>query len=107
MNGDYWKNWRGNWEVRISEMNPVYELAVLEHELYEMVKTILDGVKWEDIDYFDKEGEGKDMDDPGSSKKAPYYKQHKQATKVEKEVIKQAKSDWKKYDRSFNKLKWK
>jgi len=104
--GNYWETKNGNWEVRISQMNPVSELAVLEHELYEMVKTILDGVKWSDIDKFDM-GEGKDMDDPGSSPKAPYHAQHMEALKIERQIIKNVKGDWNRYDQGFSKLKYK
>ena len=103
--GDYWQTKRGNWEVRISEMIPERELAVILHELYEMVATKLDEVDWKDIDYFDKEGEGKDMADPGASRKAPYHKQHMDATKIEKQVIKNFKMDWQTYDNSFEQLK--
>lgn len=105
--GDYGKNNSG-WWMRISEMEKwQYEALVTLHELVEMILTTNDGVKWKDIDKFDKDGEGKGHPDPGTLKSAPYYRQHKVATRIEKIVCKELGLSWEEYDNSFNKLKWK
>jgi hypothetical protein len=102
--GDYWKS--KGMQFRISRMNPDYEFMVLIHELTEWYLTQKRGITIKEIDKFDM-GIGKDLDDPGSDKRAPYYKEHKFATKIEKQLCKELGSDWKTYDQSFNKLKWK
>lgn len=108
--GDYWQTKNGNWEMRISQMNPAYEEAVIEHELHEMVRTIMDGVKWKDIDEFDIKGvyevDPKHIDDPGLSKKAPYHSQHMEADKIERFVIKAHGKTWDEYCNFIDKLKW-
>ena len=99
--GDFWKTKNGNWEMRISKMNPAYEEAVIEHELHEMVRTAMDGVNWKDIDRFDTVDvfklDPKNADDPGFSKFASYHLQHMEADKIERYVIKKHGKIWKEY----------
>lgn len=104
--GDYEKQ-HGEWFFTISKMEADYEFMVLVHEIIEWYLTQKRGIKLKDIDYFDMKGEGKDSADPGSMKSAPYYKEHMFSMKIEKMLCKELGLDWKKYDKSFNKLKWK
>ena len=96
--GDYWRE-GDTLQVRISKLKkPAYEMAVLQHELLEWMLCELHGVKLQAIDKFDfgyPEGE-----EPGDDKNAPYHKEHVEATKVEKQIIKAAGEDWKEYDNS-------
>lgn len=103
--GDYGKDYAG-WWMNVSRMKDWrYEALVSVHELVEMILTTNDKVKWKDIDYFDKKGEGKGHDDPGTLKSAPYFKQHRFATRIEKLLCSELGVDWKEYDESFSKLK--
>lgn len=80
------------------------ELAVLVHEMVEYQLCKEAGIKEKDITKFDIES---GHPDPGTLKEAPYYEQHKIATKIEKYIIKQLGLDWKQYDLDFEKLKYK
>ena len=108
--GDYWQTKNGNWEMRISEMTPEYELAVIEHELAEMVRTIRDGVKWSDVDKFDTETvylvDPDNISDPGLSRKAPYHKQHMLSDKIERLIIKQDGGTWEDYNDYLDKMEY-
>jgi hypothetical protein len=109
-------NWQrydtvGDWEMReddtliikVSRMdNWKYELLVGFHELVETVLCKDRVILQADVDEFDmlyeknrKEG---DVSEPGNSPNAPYYKEHKFATKLEKMLAKELNVDWKKYD---------
>lgn len=103
--GDYRTHGFVDWYY-VSE-NPLgwkAELAVLIHEMIEYQLCKEAGIKEEDITKFDIES---GHDDPGSLKSAPYHKQHKIATKIEKYVVKQLGLDWAEYDDSFSQLKYK
>ena len=103
--GDYFV--KGNKiDFRVSDLNNMdMELLVLIHELVEWTLVNRRGIKIEDIDAFDIQFEkdrevGKHTDDeePGDDKKAPYYKEHQIATKVEKLMAKELGIDWDKYN---------
>jgi hypothetical protein len=79
------------------------ELAVLIHEMIEFNLCKEAGIKEKDITKFDIES---GLSDPGASKAAPYYEQHKIATKIEKQVVKALGLSWEEYDQSFNELKY-
>jgi hypothetical protein len=101
--GDYLKQ-NGKWEFKVSKLECAdYEILVMIHEIVEWYLTQNLGIKEEDITYFDTH-EGKDSDDPGTMKSAPYHKQHMQAMKIEKMMCKFLELDWDTYDKSFYKL---
>lgn len=79
------------------------ELAVFVHEMVEYQLCKEARIKEEDITNFDIES---GHPDPGNLKDAPYYDQHKIATKIEKYIIKTLGLDWKEYDSDFEKLKY-
>jgi len=101
--GDYWVTKKGNWTFRVSQMRPEYSMAILIHELFEMLDTQLKGIKEEDITKFDIES---GLDDPGFSKEAPYHISHMSAERIEKLVIKEFGLRWKEYEECINKLKY-
>jgi hypothetical protein len=104
--GNYGEDGCG-WWMEISKMEDWrYEAMCAMHELLEMILTKAQGVDWKDIDNFDMTGEGKDMDDPGISPKAPYHTQHLAAMRLEKDICKIMGIPWYKYDRSYSKLVW-
>jgi hypothetical protein len=97
--GDYLEIPDGSWEVRISQMDVKREAAVLLHELYEAIATKLSGVPWGDIDAFDMEhGE---LNDPGLDPRAPYHRQHMDATDIERLVVEKLGMTWEEYDQAF------
>ena len=80
------------------------EFAVLVHEMVEYNLCKEAGIKELTITKFDLES---GHPDPGTLKEAPYFEQHRIATKIEKYIIKQLGLDWKQYDLDFEKLKYK
>ena len=105
--GNYLKS--GKTELfQISRMNADYEFMVFVHEVIEWYLTEQRGIEEKDITKFDtKLVEEKYIKDPGTSPKACYHKEHMFATKIEKMLCKELGIDWKVYDKSFDKLKWK
>lgn len=104
--GDYWTDINKIDQYRISKLPQGWraELAVFIHEMVEYQLCKEAGIKEKDITKFDiKSGHS----DPGTLKDAPYHKQHMEATKIEKLVIKLLGCDWDEYDKSFEKLKYK
>jgi hypothetical protein len=81
------------------------ELAVFVHEMVEFQLCKEAGIKEKDITYFDTH-EGKDSNDPGTMKSAPYHSQHILATSIERYIIKKLGLKWREYDKSFETLKY-
>lgn len=79
-----------------------YEVALLVHEIAEALICNLRGIKEKDITKWDLDHI--ESDDPGSIKGAPYYKEHAFATKLEKLIIEELGQNWKKHDKSYEKL---
>ena len=95
--GDYWIDKRGTIQVRISKSrNRRHEALLLIHELTEMFLCMDRRVSFKAIDRFDMrfEGEGEPGDDP----KAPYYSQHRFATRVERLLAKELQVNWRAYE---------
>lgn len=98
----------GVWVVFISQLKDWrYEACILIHELVEMFLTRHHGVKWTDIDTFDKEGLGKNIDDPGALWEAPYHNEHKLAEQMEKRLAKMLGVDWEEYNKELDSLEYK
>jgi hypothetical protein len=110
--GDYFIDWLGRRRVVISEMkDDRYEQLVLIHELVEMFLVEDRKISEKSIDAFDKKFEaerkkGKRPKDaePGNDKRAPYFKEHQFATKVEMMLAKELGVNWKKYNQYVNGL---
>lgn len=81
-----------------------YEVALLVHEIAEALICNLRGIKEKDITKWDLEHI--ESDDPGSIKGAPYYKEHREATRVEMLICKILGIKWSEYSESFSKLKY-
>lgn len=93
------------WWMEISKLPKwQYEALIAIHELVEMVLTKDRKISWDKITKFDNTFI--DEDDPGNMKIAPYHKEHKFATKLEKMLCSELGLDWKKYDKAVNSLKW-
>ena len=92
--------------IRISEMgNPKYEFLVALHEIVEMFLTQERGITEKSISNFDVEFEARNLKgEPGDHPNAPYRKEHKFATKIEKMMAKELGVNWKKYEITLDKL---
>ena len=111
--GDYEEIDEGVWDFTISESKAVYEFAILIHELIEWFFTQKRGITEKQICKFDmmfeaerKAGSWKD-EEPGDDHRAPYRKEHKFATSIEKQVLDYAKENWSKYENTINSLEYK
>lgn len=95
--------------IEVSDMNDWrYQFLVGLHEAVEAMLCDQRGLDERAITNFDidfelnrKKG---NKDEPGDSPKAPYRKEHKFATKIEKMVAKELGVDWKRYERAINNL---
>ena len=97
--GDYYFKKR-KLMIDIAKMNdPLYEIIVAIHELWEWYRITEAGIKIEDIDKFDMES---DSEDPGLSPLAPYQEQHKESVKLEELMCKLAGI---KYEKYYNNIK--
>ena len=107
----------GNWKVQgatlkeiiVSEMfNDDYHMLVAIHELIEAHLCVKRGIRQAVVDAFDMDYEMKrkkgDVSEPGDSKDAPYYKEHRFATKIERLLAKEFGVDWDAYEKRVNAL---
>jgi hypothetical protein len=69
---------------------------VLMHELTEMFLCIDRGVSFKAIDQFDVQFEG--TGEPGDDLKAPYHREHRFATRVERLLAKELRVNWATYE---------
>jgi hypothetical protein len=94
--GDYWIDKRGTIQVRISKSkNWRYEALLLIHELTEMFLCIDRGVSFKAIDRVDMTF--KDAGEPGDDPKAPYHREHRFATRIERLLAKELRVNWAAY----------
>lgn len=112
----------GDWTVtRGPDASPVIKIFVsLEvgdwraqalvaiHEVTEALMCIHDGVTQEQVDAFDidfeKHRHPDNVDEPGDSKGAPYYKQHQYASAIERILAAQLDVDWNNYTKAVERL---
>lgn len=96
--GDYWEEDEAT-QVRVRDMgNEDYEFLVALHELVEMYLTKKRGIPIADIDNFDIEYEKNrkegDKSEPGNDPHAPYYKEHRFAENIERQMALELVIDW-------------
>lgn len=85
--------------IEVARMREIHQQAVAIHELVEALLCNKADVTQEAVDEFDMV-EGKDLDEPGFSEKAPYHLQHCWADVVERTFIAAAGESWSAYDAS-------
>lgn len=95
--------------IRVSQMDSWrHEALVIIHELVELFLCRGDGVSQEKVDAFDKEFERNRMEgdesEPGESDGAPYNKQHRLASGVERTVAAGLNVNWERYEKELNSL---
>jgi hypothetical protein len=103
--GDYVKYEDGSIAIFVSDLgNPVYEQAVILHELFELFMVLNRGIRVEDIDAFDIAFEAGrqpgNIDEPGDDPAAPYRNEHCFATACERMFIAAMGATWKDYDQA-------
>ena len=96
-------------QIMVSKMgNDEYEFLVALHEMIEQHLCYVNNIFDAEITKFDKAFEAKrkkgNTDEPGNDPKAPYYKQHQFATKIERLMAKMLGVSWKKYEEAINSL---
>ena len=110
--GDYVTDRNGIVHITVSYMKDWrYGFLVMLHELAEKALTKMHGIPEERITAFDcrfeverQNGIHKPDDEPGDDKRAPYRKEHRWATRIEKMAAKSLDVDWKDYSRVVNSL---
>jgi hypothetical protein len=89
--------------IKVSELPDEREMILVGlHELIEAVLCEHSGVLEESVDDFDThfDGEGEPGDDPA----APYHRQHRLATAIERVLAEQLLIDWDEYERHIEEL---
>lgn len=103
---DYRTNAEGKQTILVSDMPDTrYEILIAIHELVESYLCQLRGVTDAAIDSFDLQYEklrvlGDTTSEPGDDPAAPYYREHKFATKLEKLLAEEIGVDWDEYSAS-------
>lgn len=108
--GDFYKS-HGVQNFRVSKMDADSEFLVFLHELIEWYLTQRRGITQKQVDEFDmqferdrKAGLYSDDVEPGDSIDAPYMKEHKFATTVERMLARECGVDWEEYDKKVMNL---
>ena len=84
-------------QVRISSLgNEDYEFLIAVHEFIEAYLCRARTISTRDVDVFDKMWQG--PMEPGDSPEAPYHKEHRFATVVERMLAAELGIDWEKYE---------
>ena len=110
--GNYWIDFLGRRQIAVSSMKDWrYELLVAVHELIEVSLVEKRSISERKITEFDikfeeerAKGKHTKTAEPGDDKKAPYYKEHQFATKVEKMLAKELGVNWAYYDKYVGEL---
>jgi len=85
------------WTTEMENIDHSWLIAI--HEVIESYLCFKKGLTDEEITKFDVDN--LDLIEPGKSKKAPYHKEHAIATKIEKELARILKVNWKEYDKAM------
>lgn len=102
-------------KIRVSKMKDRrYTFLVGLHELIEYELCKEHGIKDKDVVAFDVKFEEERAaglhsasDEPGDDPRAPYYKEHQFATKVEKQMARRLHVKWSEYAAAVEALDWK
>lgn len=110
--GDWWNSSvTGDLHISVSNTNNIdYNFLIGLHEFVEAYLCKKRGISEGSVTEFDiKYEEDSKMfgngHEPGDSPLAPYRKEHKFATKIEKMMARELKVNWKKYEECLNNLK--
>ncbi len=97
--------------IEVSEMDQRSTRLVVIHELIEKWLTENDGITEKEITDFDlmfederENGKHGEYDEPGDDIRAPYRKQHRIATLIEKSICLEFNMTWEQHENNCNKL---
>lgn len=95
--------------IKVSSMDSWrYEALVAIHELVEIILCRGENISQEKVDEFDKAFEQNRMEgdesEPGESDGAPYRRQHRIASGVERIVAAELEVNWERYEKAINAL---
>jgi hypothetical protein len=107
--GDWFYDADGTLQIKVSDLSDWrMSAAVAVHETVEALICKQDGVTQEAVDVFDKDfeenRESGNLDEPGDSTKAPYYKQHGIASGIERIFATELGLDWNTYATEIDSL---
>jgi len=92
--------------IKVSDLGDwKMEACLAFHEMIEAIRCESDGITEHQVDVWDSnfKGDGEPGDDP----KAPYHKEHVEATRCERVMARQLGVDWEKYEKKLNSLVYK
>lgn len=106
-----WFDWDGQKQIRVSKMDPRYEVLVALHEFIESYLCDFRGISESDVTAFDKYyeherdlGIHKSGDEPGDDLRAPYGAEHKFATRLEQMMAEELGVNWEEYSKALEDL---
>lgn len=111
--GDYWDDFSGTKQIRVSESKPHYEFLIAVHELVESYLVAAKGIGENSITEFDKRFEEMrkmypDLvadAEPGDNDAAPYFHEHAMATRIERWLASSLGIEWEEYSKEIDSLK--
>jgi hypothetical protein len=75
--GDWWFDEAGDLEIRVSQLGDWQKEALIGyHEQIEALLCRARGISQKSVDDFDNSEEGRQSDEPGENRNAPYHKEH-------------------------------
>lgn len=90
-------------DIKVSKLcNQDYEFLIVLHELIEGYICMKRGISDADVTKFDMYWKG--HGEPGDSKAAPYHREHKLATSIEKRISKELGVNWFEYEKTLDNL---
>ncbi len=101
--GDYWKDYNGNLQIRVSCLdNEDMENLIAVHELNEALLVYKRGISEEEITKFDIDfDEANREGEPGDALDSPYRKEHFFATLAERLLCRELEVNWTEYDNTI------
>ena len=101
--GNYGETEHEIW-FEITELSdPLYSVAILLHELHEFYRNKDLGTTIEEIDKFDMV-DHPELEEPGDDPRAPYHKQHLEASVIERACLAMAGRSWSDYEQEIENL---
>jgi hypothetical protein len=110
--GDWIFNKDGSLSIVVSRMDPIdYSFLVAVHELIEAWLCQKRGIAEDDVTAFDlqfererEQGKHSPDEEPGNDRRAPYWREHQFATRIERLIAKELGVNWKIYDDTVTNL---
>ena len=111
--GDWWYDFDGTLQVRVSEFDdPRHTMVLAMHELFEALAAWANKYTEEEVTKFDlwfekesgKVDFPKTLDEPGMHPECPYNQEHQYATAIEMILLTYFGANWWEYDEAIRKM---